>query len=135
MPRRTSRKAIEKVSRDIAAIEASRSAATILTPARAEFLSIAESRGKIALHTGWPDFVVEDPSSGAVVAVKVVRDTDQLTPAHERMFTMLEHGRVHVYIWNPRYPHTLTPWRRWSLEPRRAPRDPVGRTRSRRRPE
>lgn len=110
------RKKAEKLAAEIAAIDSARDSGAVLTPARAAFLAYAEQRGKVALHAGWPDFLVEDAKTSSVIGVKVIRNGEPLLPSHERMFAMLEHARVHVYIWSPTVPARLTPWRRYALE-------------------
>ena len=57
---------------------------------------------------GWPDFLLEE--NGKTFAVEV-KFSDGISKRQARMFEALESAGIPVFIWNPRHPNALTPWR------------------------
>lgn len=117
---------MEKLAADISAIEQDRlrDRTDTLTPAEAQFLVLADSRGKEVYRNGWPDFLVEDRESGGMIGVEVKCNSDQVSEHQAAMFAALERsGALRVYIWDPKKPATLTPWERYVNRPRRRGRD------------
>ncbi len=60
---------------------------------------------------GAPDFLCE--LDGCVLGVEVKRGEDKISPSQARMFAALERARVPVFVWDPRMPSALVPWRRY----------------------
>ena len=114
------RRQIEKLAAEIAVLDRERTDARrlsavdeeTLTDTEAAFLARSELRGKRAHRSGWPDFLVVDPESGATIGVEVKADPgDPLRPSQIAMFEALE-VVLRIFVWTPRSPETLTPWRR-----------------------
>lgn len=121
------RRAIDRLALEIAELDRQRRERLShvdedrVTEAERAFCVLADSKGKRVFRNGWPDFLVYDPESGAVVYVEVKAGEDDIRPAQRTMFTVLEAMQLQVVIWSPENPHRLVPWRRWDAA-RRAPR-------------
>lgn len=74
------------------------------------FVVRARSQGGKVFRSGWPDFAVEMPN-GKHYAIEVKARGDQVRPAQAKMFSLLGRMGIPVFIWNPRWPTRLTPWR------------------------
>ena len=68
-----------------------------------------QKRGRV-YRNGWPDFLVELPDR--TIGVEVKATGDEISDAQAKMFQALERLAVRVYIWNPKKPSILTPWRK-----------------------
>lgn len=66
------------------------------------------------LRNGWPDFLVIEDGRGYAVEVK--QPTDSVRPNQATMFEVLESLGILVYVWCPKNPNTLKPWRKWTPE-------------------
>ena len=79
--------------------------------AEGKFAQRAVAKGLGGVHrAGWPDFLIEEPGGG-IYAVEVKTDADEIRPNQATMFTALDTNGVRVYVWNPRTPGRLVPWR------------------------
>jgi hypothetical protein len=67
--------------------------------------------GALLLRHGWPDFLVEHPKLG-IIAVEVKRPPDYLRANQRRMLTALERAGIAGFVWSPKKPRALTPWRK-----------------------
>jgi len=83
---------------------------TKLTPTEQAFCALAASRGRRVIRNGWPDFLVEDPKTGKMIAVEVKSNVDALRPEQRRMFAALERLGIRVFVWRPKSPRSLSPW-------------------------
>jgi transposase InsO family protein len=71
---------------------------------------------------GWPDFLLQDRSTGKTYAVEVKRGKDVVRESQAAMFVALEAAGIPVYVWNPAVPNRLRHWRsyaEWKPEPPR----------------
>jgi len=111
------RSAMERLAEEIQILDKARRAGKgidedRLNATEARFFALADVRGKEVYRHGWPDFLLID--DGQAIGVEVKTDTDAIRPSQSRMFEALERsGAMHVYVWCPRNPDALTPWRRF----------------------
>lgn len=89
------------------------------TQCELQFVQKAITRGKQVrvLRSGWPDFLVEE--EGKFYAVEVKAPGDVIRPSQRRMFTTLEAMGVSVFVWSPKSPDRLQPWRRFEKKVRK----------------
>jgi hypothetical protein len=73
-------------------------------------LLLKRKPGAKAHRSGWPDFLIEH--EGKTIAVEVKNGTDKVRPRQRRMFEALERAGIRVYVWHPRFPDKLRPWRK-----------------------
>jgi hypothetical protein len=60
---------------------------------------------------GWPDFLVHIESLG-YVGVEVKAGEDELRASQIDTFAVLEQIGLRVFVWHPRQPDRLVPWRK-----------------------
>jgi hypothetical protein len=65
--------------------------------------------GASAFRAGWPDFLVEH--EGNLFCVEVKSGHDDVRESQRTMFAALDRAGIRTYVWHPRRPLTLTPWR------------------------
>lgn len=75
------------------------------------FLTLARAKDSKVFRAGWPDFLVEDGEK--TIGVEVKRGEDQVSEMQAKMFAALGRAGIRVYVWNPRYPNRLIPWRKY----------------------
>jgi VRR-NUC domain-containing protein len=67
--------------------------------------------GAKATRSGWPDFLVQIPGRAAI-AVEVKSRLDVVSARQAVMFQALEAAGIAVFVWDPREPEVLKPWRK-----------------------
>lgn len=85
-----------------------------LTVTERKFYDAAiHGKGARVWRNGWPDFLVDLPGMGHV-GIEIKSGSDQLKWYQREMFAALESaGILKVYVWHPKYPDRLTPWRKF----------------------
>lgn len=84
-----------------------------LVRAEKMFLERAKQKSLTVWRNGWPDFLVDSPVHGGLVAVEVKSESDRLSRRQAAMFSALERVGLRVFVWSPEEPSVLTPWRRF----------------------
>lgn len=64
------------------------------------------------LRHGWPDFLCEDMQSGKIFAVEVKHGQDRMSERQSAMSELLERAGIPVYVWRPKFPHRLVPFKK-----------------------
>lgn len=83
-----------------------------LTVAEQQFVVHAAGKGK-AFRGGWPDFLLEREGQKPI-GIEVKKGGDQLRPAQVKMLAALERAGIDSFVWDPRRPDRLVPWRKYA---------------------
>ncbi len=78
------------------------------------FYERAAAKDEHEIHRGgWPDFLLASKVTGKLFGVEVKSETDLLSRGQVKCFAMLEKAGIPIYVWQPRRPAVLAPWRTW----------------------
>lgn len=111
MPTRRERK-IARLSEEIRELQRTRAAGRpAACNGNEELFRTRAKEKRLRVHrSGWPDFLVEAEGGTYAVEVKAANDVVRLNQAI--MFDALERSGIPVYVWEPKSPGRLTPWRK-----------------------